>query len=144
MSWAPRGAWLLLALCGPASSGRARDQLAEAVGCDLDRAAAMAGALLSAPHPAVAAAAGVWPRGEMSGGGAAVTGIAAGRAGAPVSRRGRLRTAELRFGHPFAVVAVTAGHSHRPWPVTARRSPWQGVPVFSAWVTQPEDARNPT
>jgi hypothetical protein len=64
----PLGAWLLLALCGPASSGEARDQLAEAVGCDLDQAAAMAGALLCAPHPAVAAAAGVWPRGDMSGG----------------------------------------------------------------------------
>jgi hypothetical protein len=64
----PLGAWLLLALCGRASSGQARDRLAEAVGCDLDQAAAMAGALLSEPHPAVAAAAGVWPRGDVSGG----------------------------------------------------------------------------
>jgi hypothetical protein len=64
----PLGAWLLLALCGPASGGRARDQLADAVGCDLDQSAAAAGALLGAPHPAVAAAAGVWQRGGVSGG----------------------------------------------------------------------------
>jgi hypothetical protein len=64
----PLGAWLLLALCGPASSGELRDRLAEVVGCDLDQAAAMAGALLSEPHSAVAAAAGVWPRGGVSGG----------------------------------------------------------------------------
>jgi hypothetical protein len=70
---------------------------------------------------------------------AAVTGWAAAGA-ASVSRRGLLRTAELRFGHPFAVVAVTADHGHRPWRPAPRRSPWQGLPVFSAWITQPEDA----
>jgi hypothetical protein len=46
--------------------------------------------------------------------------------------QGPIRTAELRFGHPYAVVAVTLdepGHG-----------PWHGLPVFSAWVTQPEDA----
>jgi hypothetical protein len=49
------------------------------------------------------------------------------------------RTAELRFGHPFAVVAAGNANppdSHRPdWP-----SPWHGLPVFSAWVADPEDA----
>jgi hypothetical protein len=64
----PLGAWLLLALCGPASGGQARDRLAEVVGGDLDQAAAVAGALLSVPHPAVAAAAGVWRRGSVSSG----------------------------------------------------------------------------
>ncbi|TNH29451.1 hypothetical protein FHG89_12375 [Micromonospora orduensis] len=44
------------------------------------------------------------------------------------------RTAELRFGHPYAVVAVA----------TDRRSdgttgPWHGVPVFSAWIAEPEE-----
>jgi hypothetical protein len=74
---------------------------------------------------------------------AALTGMAA--AGGPSrTRPGRLRTAELRFGHPFAVVAVTTDHGQRPWPDAARRSPWQGLPVFSAWITQPQDARNPT
>ncbi|MGC5022576.1 hypothetical protein [Micromonospora sp. DT47] len=46
---------------------------------------------------------------------------------------GLVRTAELRFGHPYAVVAVT----------TDRRGggtgPWHGVPVFSAWVAEPEE-----
>jgi len=54
--------------------------------------------------------------------------------------RGLRRTAELRFAHPFAVVAVTVDESydrelHRP-----RTGPWHGIPVFSAWVTDPQDA----
>ncbi len=53
----------------------------------------------------------------------------------PTSRRvgqpGPFRTATLRFGHPYAVVAVTrAEHT----------SPWNGLPVFAAWVTEPDDA----
>ena len=42
----------------------------------------------------------------------------------------RHRHAELRFGHPYAVVAL----------VQDARTPWHGVPVFSAWVTDPDDA----
>jgi len=61
----PLGAWILLALCGPASSGAARAELAQALGCEIDRAAAMARALLSEPHPLVAAAAGVWRRRDV-------------------------------------------------------------------------------
>jgi len=60
---------------------------------------------------------------------AAVTAMAARMAMMP--RRGVLRTVELRFGHPYAVVAVTAD---------TKRGPWDGVPVFSAWVAQPHDA----
>jgi hypothetical protein len=62
--------------------------------------------------------------------------------GRSATRQGLLRTAELRFGHPFAVVAVTADHDHRPWPDAPRRNPWQGLPVFSAWITRPEDVNN--
>jgi hypothetical protein len=40
-----------------------------------------------------------------------------------------IRRAELRFGHPYAVVAVTQQPD----------GPWHGVPVFSAWVSEPED-----
>ncbi|GIF32708.1 hypothetical protein [Actinoplanes utahensis] len=58
---------------------------------------------------------------------AAVTGFAA-RGGAPAPRL--VRSVELRFGHPYAVVAFTDA---------APDSPWHGVPVFSAWVTEPED-----
>ena len=44
------------------------------------------------------------------------------------ARSGLLRTAMLRFGHPYAVVAVAQGGG-----------PWDGVPVFSAWITDPEE-----
>ncbi|CCH18102.1 hypothetical protein [Micromonospora lupini] len=47
---------------------------------------------------------------------------------------GVARTAELRFGHPYAVVAVAT--DTRADGVTG---PWHGVPVFSAWVTEPDD-----
>jgi len=58
-------------------------------------------------------------------------------------RPGVRRTAELRFGHPFAVVAVAVDNagprdSHGPVP----RSPWHGLPVFSAWVADPQNATN--
>lgn len=39
----------------------------------------------------------------------------------------RKRTATLRFGHPYAVVARAIGGE------------WDGVPVFSAWITEPLD-----
>ncbi|WP_091294643.1 hypothetical protein [Micromonospora halophytica] len=60
---------------------------------------------------------------------AAVTGMAVLESLPPDGVR---RTAELRFGHPYAVVAVA----------TDRRGgtgPWHGVPVFSAWVAEPEE-----
>jgi hypothetical protein len=58
--------------------------------------------------------------------------IAASARRAPAARR---RVAELRFGQPYAVaaVAVDPGEDGRP-------GLWHGVPVFSAWVTEPEDA----
>ena len=43
---------------------------------------------------------------------------------------GVARFAELRFGHPYAVVAVA----------TQPGGPWDGMPVFSAWVSDPDDA----
>lgn len=58
----PLGAWLLLALTGPAATGEARAALAEALGVDPDDAAAAARALLAAPHPMVAAATALWER----------------------------------------------------------------------------------
>ncbi|NBE83197.1 hypothetical protein [Micromonospora rubida] len=61
---------------------------------------------------------------------AAVTGVF-GTVGLPPE--GVARTAELRFGHPYAVVAVA----------TDRRGggvgPWHEVPVFSGWVAEPDD-----
>jgi hypothetical protein len=50
-------------------------------------------------------------------------------------RPGKRRVAELRFGHPYAVVAVTLTGNG-----AAAADPWQGMPVFSAWVSEPESA----
>ncbi len=62
----PLGAWLLLALAGPASSGRLRAELTEVLGADVESAAAAATALLGNPHPLVASAAAVWQRPGVS------------------------------------------------------------------------------
>ena len=56
----PLGAWLLLALAGPASSGADRAALTQVLGCDPDAAGAAAAELLADPHPQVAAAAAAW------------------------------------------------------------------------------------
>jgi hypothetical protein len=62
----PLGAWLLLALCGPAASGADRAALGEALGSDPDGAAVVAAEMLAAPHPLVAAAAAVWNKPGMA------------------------------------------------------------------------------
>lgn len=69
-------------------------------------------------------------------------GLAAGSA-MPARERGRLRRATLRFGHPFAVVAVTRAWTDwvRDRSGRTRSSPlWYGLPVYSAWVTVPSEA----
>jgi len=53
---------------------------------------------------------------------------------------GMMRIGELRFGHPYAVVAVAASDPYAEpdsddWP-----DRWNGLPVFSAWVAQPGEA----
>ena len=67
---------------------------------------------------------------------AAVTGMGLRSAGTvePPASYGRRREAELRFGHPFATVAVVGDVS------STLRGPWFGVPVFSAWIVDPDDA----
>lgn len=56
--------------------------------------------------------------------------------GIPTYRHGFRRNAHLRFAHPYAAVAVSQS------PVGGRVSLWHGLPVFSAWITQPEDAND--
>jgi hypothetical protein len=63
---------------------------------------------------------------------AAITGMAIATS-ARRTRPGIRRTAELRFGHPFASVAVSVGEKERG----GQRSPWHGLPVFSAWISEP-------
>jgi len=57
---------------------------------------------------------------------AAVTAVAVRMSFRPPGKR---REAELRFDHPYAVVATATG-----------TGPWADLPVFSAWVADPEDA----
>jgi hypothetical protein len=54
--------------------------------------------------------------------------------------RGLRRIAELRFGHPFAVVAVAIDQRRDTAPGGGGPGPWHGLPVFSAWVADPQDA----
>ena len=60
----PLGAWLLLALCGPASTGSLREQITAALGLDVEMAAALAATLLGSRHPLVGAGAAVWIRAQ--------------------------------------------------------------------------------
>ena len=48
------------------------------------------------------------------------------------------REAELRFAHPYAVVAVASDKRRGPDHGTVSGA-WDGIPVFSAWVADPED-----
>jgi len=43
---------------------------------------------------------------------------------------GPYRTATVRFAHPYAVIATTRA---------AATDPWDGLPVFAAWITRPDD-----
>ena len=70
---------------------------------------------------------------------AAVTGLAVALA-MRAPGRGLLRTAELRFGHPYAVVAVPSESPGRAHGSGSGEQPWHGLPVFSAWVADPQDA----
>lgn len=66
---------------------------------------------------------------------AAVTALAVALAARPPVIR---RVAELRFGHPYAVVAIATD----PAPADggpAAPDAWRGLPVFSAWVSEPDD-----
>jgi hypothetical protein len=56
----PLGAWLVLALAGPASDGADRAALTEVLGCAVEDAAQAAADLLTHPHPVDASAAAVW------------------------------------------------------------------------------------
>ena len=63
--------------------------------------------------------------------------------GLPRKRAGVLRVADLRFGHPYAVVAVaTDDRSRALIGALQTNGPWHGVPVFSGWVATPTDAND--
>ncbi len=72
---------------------------------------------------------------------AAVTGLAVAMS-ARVSRPGRRRVATVRFAHPFAVVAA-AFDDRQTRHASPVPSAWHGLPVFSAWVSEPTEADPP-
>ncbi|MGX4654879.1 hypothetical protein ACWCHM_14385 [Micromonospora sp. SCSIO 07396] len=47
--------------------------------------------------------------------------------------QGVRRSVELRFGHPYAVLAVATDRRD------GEPGPWHGLPVFSAWVAEPRE-----
>jgi hypothetical protein len=55
-------------------------------------------------------------------------------------RDGVERTAELRFGHPYAVVAVARQQRYDRERSATVVGPWHGLPVFSAWVAKADEA----
>ncbi len=65
---------------------------------------------------------------------AAVTGLAVLRS-ALLAPPATARRATVRFRHPYAVVAVSYNDPRQPSPDV-----WHGLPVFSAWVAEAEDA----
>ncbi len=67
---------------------------------------------------------------------AAVTGLAV---AVSASAPGIRRTATVRFAHPYAVVAAVFGDERVP-ERAGLRTPWHGLPVFSAWVADPSEA----
>ena len=75
----PLGAWLLLALAGPACADDDLRQLEEILGADAGAAAGFAAELLAHPHPAVHAAAAVWGGNGLAAGAR----VASWRAGLP-------------------------------------------------------------
>lgn len=62
---------------------------------------------------------------------AAVTALGVALGGRMSPPPGPYRTATVRFAHPYAVVATTHGPDNYVW---------SGLPVFAAWVTQPDDS----
>jgi hypothetical protein len=56
-------------------------------------------------------------------------------------RKTKVRDAILRFGHPYAVVASVSDMPQ--WDVERHKMigtrPWTGLPVFSAWITEPHE-----
>lgn len=65
---------------------------------------------------------------------AAVTHVGVLESGSIPEPPGPHRTATLRFGHPYAVVAVARG-----W---MPRDPWDRLPVFAAWIADPDDVQD--
>ena len=70
---------------------------------------------------------------------AAVTGLAV-RVAMQIPRPGVRRVATVRFARPYAVVAAAFDDRRDEDAGGAPPSCWSGLPVFSAWITEPAEA----
>jgi hypothetical protein len=114
----------------PAWSARSDHDLAGVAGLGFDEAAGALIALLPKGDWEYDARQSAYARYSREGFEAAAVTAVGVRLAAAFGGEGVKRTATLRFGHPYAVVAT----------VESDESPWDGLPVFSAWVAEPEDA----
>jgi hypothetical protein len=76
---------------------------------------------------------------------AAVTAVGIAMSACPnPEMRGVERTAVLRFDHPYAAVAISGPPVARPRPGEMRRPRlgFSGLPLFTAWVHEPIEARS--
>ena len=114
----------------PAWSARSDHELAGVAGLGFDDAAGALIALMPKGDYEYEARQSAYARYSREGFEAAAVTAVGIRLAAAFGGDGVKRTATLRFGHPYAVVAT----------VESDDSPWDGLPVFSAWVAEPEDA----
>lgn len=119
----------------PAWSARSRHDL-DRPELGIPAAAAAAKSALAAPRSRHEAAQSAMARYSSTGFEAAAVSALAFLRAAPAGQEGLRRTAELRFGHPYAVVAVV---EHPGEPDSTAGAAWHGLPVFSAWVTEPDN-----
>jgi hypothetical protein len=114
----------------PAWSARSNHELAGMAGLGFDEAGRALIALLPTGDWEYDARQSAYARYSREGFEAAAVTALGVRLAAARPGDGVRRTATLRFGHPYAVVAA----------VESDESPWDGLPVFSAWVAEPENA----
>jgi hypothetical protein len=146
----PLGAWLVLALAGPASTGADRAALTEVLGCDVDAAAHAAADLLTRPHPLVASAAAVWTSPSVrlpdpflhwrdSLPAAVTTGDLPGQAGLDAWARGHTFGLIDRFplsGDDLYLVLATALATKVSWQVPFDLAPAASLGGASPWAGQ--------
>ncbi|MEU5566956.1 hypothetical protein [Micromonospora musae] len=144
----PLGAWLLLALVGPAAAGGTRAELEEVLGADAERAAATARALLDTPHPLVASASALWER-------AAIDALAQWRAALPESTEtgplpdqpaldawarertlGMIEKFPLTVGPETLLVMATALATRVAWATPFQVAPADALGPASAWASE--------
>ncbi|MBQ1073143.1 hypothetical protein KBX06_08195 [Micromonospora sp. C31] len=127
-TYAPDGREETVTAVLPCWSARSRHELT-APGLGFPAVARVFGELLDEPGLGFEAAQAAMARyGRYGFEAAAVSGFAATLSLPP---EGVARVAELRFGHPYAVVALATDDR--------AGGPWHGLPVFSAWVAEPEE-----